>query len=330
MSDVEPTDARRSSRVRVGAVVAVALAAGLVAWALMERGNDDTMASDATGPVAVSYVGLTKLAGATRQPMYWVGPRLGSRYELQQLADGKVYIRYLPSSVEAGDPRTHLTVGTYPMKDAFSATKALAGSHGSSKIALGSGAVAFSAKDNHSSVYVSFPGSDRQIEVYDPTPGEARRLVEQGAVTRVPASAPTEARAATPQELKQLSASLGQPIYWAGTARGATYEVSQNAEGSTYVRYIPEGVSIGDPRELKTIATYPLGGAYDRTRALADESGMALIQLGGGGIAVFPKAAAATHGYVAYPDSDYQVEVFDPVPGAARRLVKAGRIAPAG
>ena len=57
---------------------------------------------------------------------------------------------------------------------------------------------------------------------------------------------------------------------------------------------------------------------------------MALIGLEGGGIAVFPRGAGTKHGYVAYPDVDYQVEIFDPVPGAARKLVTAERIAPVG
>jgi hypothetical protein len=325
------TDAIRKPGARVGAVIAVALAAALVVWALIERGNDGTRAStDATGPVSLSYAGLTTLSGATRQPMYWVGPRLGTRYELRQLADGKVYVRYLPAKVKAGDPGKHLTIGMYPMKDAFSRTSALARSPGSSAASPGGGGVAFSGKRNASSVYVAFPGSDYQIEVYDPTPGEARRLVEQGAVGRVPASTPRAARAATLPELRRLSASLGQPIYWAGPGRGMTYEVSQNTEGSVYVRYVPEGVNIGDPRELRTVATYPLGGAYDRTKDVSGKPGMALTEHQGGGIAVFPNGAGAKHGYVAYRGSDYQVEVFDPDAGVARRLVKAGRIAPVG
>ena len=55
---------------------------------------------------------------------------------------------------------------------------------------------------------------------------------------------------------------------------------------------------------------------------------MGQTELDGGGVAVFPEAPGTKNVYVAYPGVDYQVEVFDPVPGAARRLVEAGRIAP--
>ena len=82
-----------------------------------------------------------------------------------------------------------------------------------------------------------------------------------------------EAKAVTPSELRQLSASLGQPIYWAGPAPSVTYEVSQNADGSIYVRYLPEGTAVGDPEEHRTIATYPLADAHDQTKSLADEAG---------------------------------------------------------
>jgi hypothetical protein len=52
-----------------------------------------------------------------------------------------------------------------------------------------------------------------------------------------------------------------------------------------------------------------------------------MIHLSGGGIAVYRKRGS-THVYVAYPGSNYQIEVFDPTPGKARRLVAAESVSP--
>jgi hypothetical protein len=331
MAETQPQASdRRQSGLRIGAIIAIAVAVGFVVWAVVGSGDDDVGGNTAagTGPVAVSYDGLTTLAAALSQPVYWVGPRGGTRYELQQLSDGKMYLRYLPEGVQAGDAGKHLTVATYPLEDAYSVTSGHATAQGSQQVDAGEGAVAFFSSSNPTSVYAAFDGFDQQIEVYDPKPGVARRLVAGGALAQVPTKRVTEAKAVTPTELRQLSASLGQPIYWAGPAPSMTYEVSQNADGSIYVRYLPEGTAVGDATEHRTIATYPLPDAFDQTTSLADDAGMGQIELDDGGVAVFPEARGAKNVYVAYPDLDYQVEVFDPVPGAARRLVTAGRIAP--
>jgi hypothetical protein len=321
---------QRQKRLRIGAVIAVAVAVGFIVWAVVGSGDDngggDTSATAA--PVAVSYDGLTTLAAALAQPVYWVGPRGGARYEIQQLSDGTLYIRYLPENVEAGDAGKYLTVATYAMDDGYSVTSGHATAQGSQQLDAGEGVVAFVSSSNRTSVYAAFEGLDQQIEVYDPTPGVARRLVSRGALAQVPTDRVTEAKAVTPGELRQLSASLGQPIYWAGPVPSVTYEVSQNADGSIYVRYLPEGTAAGDPTEHRTIATYPLADANDQTKSLADEGGMDQIELGGVVVAVFSETPGTKNVYVAYPGVDYQVEVFDPVPGAARRLVEAGRIAP--
>jgi hypothetical protein len=320
----------RQRRLRIGAVIAVAVAVGFIVWAAIGSGDDngggDT--SSTTAPVAVSYDGLTTLVAAVGgQPVYWVGPRGGTRYEVQQLPDGTLYVRYLPADVEAGDPGKYLTVATYPMEDAYSVTSGHATAQGSQQLDAGEGAVAFSGRN---SVYVAYDGLDQQIEVYDPTPGVARRLVSRGALAQVPTERVAEAKAVTPRELTQLSTSLGQPIYWAGRAPGATYELTQNAEGWVYVRYLSDGVEVGDPDPRRTIGTYPFSDAFEQTKALGEQPGMELVKLDDGGIGVFREGPGARQGYVAYPDADFQVEVFDPTPGAAAELIRSGAIVPVG
>jgi hypothetical protein len=48
------------------------------------------------------------------------------------------------------------------------------------------------------------------------------------------------------------------------------------------------------------------------------------IALAGGGLAVFDPSDP-THIHLAYPGSDYQVEVFDPT-GRDRQIVSSGRV----
>jgi hypothetical protein len=173
-------------------VVAVAVAVGIVAWVVIGRDSGintpstpTTPTGSGTPPVEVSQNGLKTLAAAAAEPMYWVGPKQSVLYELRQTNDGKVYIRYLPPGAKAGDPGAFLTVGTYPLKNAFSVTQAASRTAGATALNVGKGAVAFYGKGSTSNAYVAFSGSDFQIEVYSPEADLARNLVEQGAVVRV-------------------------------------------------------------------------------------------------------------------------------------------------
>ena len=123
----------------VAAVLVFAAAAGFAVWWTMIRST--TESSTATtghgaGAVAVSAGGLETLAGLGR-PIYWAGAKSGFIYELTQSPDGRVYLRYLPTGTPVGSPKIFLTVATYPIADAFSVTKRVAGQSGSVKIPVG-------------------------------------------------------------------------------------------------------------------------------------------------------------------------------------------------
>ena len=68
----------------------------------------------------VSLQRLHAIAAAVPHPVYWVGARSGSTYELTQTDDGRTYIRYLPAGTRVGavaggfallDVRSVTTVG---------------------------------------------------------------------------------------------------------------------------------------------------------------------------------------------------------------------------
>src|SRR5687768_346552 len=107
-------------------------------------------------------------------------------YELTHTRDGRVYIRYLPAGVEAGDPRPNfLTVGTYPQEDAFAELQKTAKARGVSTIELQRGGRAFADASRPASVYLAYPHSDYQVEVYAPIRDTARTLVAAGRITAI-------------------------------------------------------------------------------------------------------------------------------------------------
>ena len=196
----------------VTALLAIAALIALAVWLVVESvGDDDSQSSatpaETTEPVALSASGLATLAQAGGSPIYWVGPRPGFKYELAQ-RDGQVFLRYLPSGAEAGDTRALLTVGTYPVENAFNVTS---GIQGSEMIPIPGGGVGVVSADRPNSAYVAYPGVEYQMEVYHPDPAEVRRLVRSGAVKPVPAPRPiVEPRGPVAVSEKDLAALLGR------------------------------------------------------------------------------------------------------------------------
>ena len=89
------------------------------------------------------------------------------------------------------------------------------------------------------------------------------------------------------------------------------------------MRYLPRGVRVGDRR-----ASFRVVGTYPYARALAALGAVANAQrdrLAGGGMVV-STAADPKSVHIAYPGVDYQIEVYDPVPGRARETALSGRI----
>jgi hypothetical protein len=125
--------------------------------------------------------------------------------------------------------------------------------------------------------------------------------------------------------LKSFAASLGHPIYWAGPRPGNTYELMQTSNGNVFIRYLPPGVKVGAPAGYLTVATYPFPNALEAIQRTARGNKTGTIRLTGGGLAVvdgqYPKSI-----HLAYPRSDFQVEVFDPSPARVRQIVSSLKI----
>jgi len=316
---------------RLGALVVIAVIAGVLIWLAVGKNNSSTTSLDTTA-VATSPLGLTTLAAALKQPIYWVGRKDNVTYEVSRPDNGRILVGYLPSGLKVGDRTPHLTVGTYPITNAYAVTQRAAGQPGTVKIDVGGGAVAFYNKAYPNSAFVSYPGSSYQIEVYDPVPGESRKLIQSGKVKTVPGSPAesTGAKAVTPQALKQRAAAEHQPIYWAGPAPKDTLELSQTSKRWFLIRYLPPGAAIGTGKGYLTIGTYPLTDAYGAVQRLGREKGAHTYNLKDGALAVSNPNHFPYSVFLAYPGSNYQVEVFDPVLARARKVVTSGRITNAG
>jgi hypothetical protein len=127
---------------------------------------------------------------------------------------------------------------------------------------------------------------------------------------------PTEASVA---DLQQL-ASPTRPVYWIGPPASGRLEVTKTSSDAVYVRYLPEGVELGDRRpRYTTIATYSSADAYRELLGTQRSQGMKSERVPGGGLAVW-RTSPGTSVYVAYPRVKYLVEVFDPNPVRARAL----------
>jgi len=195
------TTAGRSTRqapIRIGAVVALAVAIAFVVW-LLVRGNDNSSTaskSKTSTPTpgkttpkaretikAASPRSLRALASASGHPIYWAGAQRNVKYELTQVTDGRIYIRYLPKGVPIGDRRAaYLIVATYPVANAYKAVRTAAKESGAVTFRTKRGGLAVYNQSAATNVYLAFPGSKYQIEVFDPSPSRARQLVRSGTI----------------------------------------------------------------------------------------------------------------------------------------------------
>ena len=107
-------------------------------------------------------------------------------YELKETSQRWFLVRYLPKGTEVGTGKGYLTIGTYPLRDAFAATQHLSQETGAKTYNLPNGAIAVSnPKHFPYSVFVAYPGSNYQIEVFNPVLARARQLVNSGKITAV-------------------------------------------------------------------------------------------------------------------------------------------------
>jgi hypothetical protein len=310
----------RNVRFRTGAVIALAVAVGLIVWLALR----DTSSGSGKG---VSPSDLQSLATSVGHPVFWLGPQKDNTYELTRRSDGSIIVRYLPPGVGIGAQGQYWSIATYPYRGAFTAIQRVL-RQGATRIKLAHRGLAEYTDTNPNNVHAAYPGLNYQVEVFAPG-GQAVALVRAGRLTSFGgpeggAVSAAKPKAATLAELRSIARSLGHPLYWAGPKKGYTYELNRNPNGTVFIRYLPPGVRVGASRKYQSVATYPFPGALAGIQRTAREKNQRTIKLAGGGLVVF-NPTVPTNVHLAFPGSDYQIEVFDPA-GEAKRIVSAGRI----
>lgn len=163
----------------------VALAA-LAGWIFLLGGEDEPASPELGEPTALSPSELADFARSIEQPVYWAGEQAGTTYELTHEGGGRMYVRYLTEGAEPGDEQPHyLTIGTYPVPDAYAVLKSAAEQDGAIAEKAPGGALAVSYENEPTSVYLAEPGSDYQVEIYDASPEKALEVALSGAVRPV-------------------------------------------------------------------------------------------------------------------------------------------------
>jgi hypothetical protein len=125
--------------------------------------------------------------------------------------------------------------------------------------------------------------------------------------------------------LRSIAESVGHPVYWAGQRPGG-YELTVNASGDIYIRYLEGRIPVGSRRQTSlTVATYPYPDAYRTLQSVSRRPGEAFVRTPDGGLVV-ADVGSPHNVHIAYPGQDIQIEVYDPHAGRALALATAGAI----
>ncbi len=129
-------------------------------------------------------------------------------------------------------------------------------------------------------------------------------------------------------DLRDAAEDRDLPIYWAGERQGTELELSEPDENRTYVRYLTDGAEAGDAKpDYLTVGTYAAEDPVADLRRQGKEPEGVLGTAPGGATVYFNRAQPLSI-YVAFPEVDAQVEVYDPRFRQALQLVNSGQIVP--
>jgi hypothetical protein len=131
-------------------------------------------------------------------------------------------------------------------------------------------------------------------------------------------------KSVSPADLQNLARTVGHPVFWIGEQDDNTYELTQRDNGTISVRYLPPGISVGVQGQYWTVTTYPFDGAFVALKRVTSQSGTTTIKLANGGLANYADSNPNIV-HIAYPEVNYQAEVYAPAGGAVS-LVNAGRV----
>lgn len=174
--------------IRIFAVLGGLIAAALIVWVALDSGDskgDESGSAQAGAAEIVSVASLREAAAAQHTPIYWAGLTADTELELSQPAADRTYVRYLPSGVEAGDPRPFLTVGSYRFENPTGALHSRGKQPGGVLASAPGGGVVYFDQTEPKSVYLAYPNTEVEVEVFAPEFKEALQLVTDGRIVPV-------------------------------------------------------------------------------------------------------------------------------------------------
>jgi len=117
----------------------------------------------------------------------------------------------------------------------------------------------------------------------------------------------------------------GGKVYWLGPVQGDQYTLVSKANGQVTVTYVPAGQDPKSNGNWRAVGTYPVAGAFSVTKTAGANPGSKLVTNSDGSIVVYSDSRP-TNVYVAFPGVNYQIEIYDPTPGAALQAATGGLV----
>jgi len=140
-------------------------------------------------------------------------------------------------------------------------------------------------------------------------------------------SSDAASREVSAAELRDFAGSNGRTVYWAGDLPGRRLELSE-ANRNVWVRYLTGDAVVGDGRPaFTTIGTYPFNSSLREVRRRSKAKGMDSRPAPDGGLATW-SIKRPNSVYLAFPDSNVLIEVYDPDAERARQFAISGDVGP--
>lgn len=115
--------------------------------------------------------------------IYWNGEMPDTNLELTILAEGKVFVRYLPKEVPVGAAEPYFTVASYYDPEGFAKIQNVGATAGAKLINYSGGAAAASASEADSNIYFGFDGYPALYNIYAPDPQVGWSALESGTIS---------------------------------------------------------------------------------------------------------------------------------------------------
>jgi hypothetical protein len=121
-------------------------------------------------------------------------------------------------------------------------------------------------------------------------------------------------------ELRTLIRENDIVAYWSGPEENCKYALIVNGSGQVFIRYLKDGFGIDDATSnYRVIGTYPQVDSFSITKAAGNQAN-AISFVNPDGAQVFYSKEFPANVYVAFPDVNYQIEIFDPETGVSLNI----------